>query len=82
MEFEWDDSKEWENIKRHGISFKSAAQIWRDPLRIERYDDQHSVDEERWQTVGFYGRLLFVVFTERDGKTRLISARLTEPEEW
>jgi uncharacterized DUF497 family protein len=46
MDFEWDPKKEQDNIKNHGVSFYTAIQIWRDPIRIERYDDRHSGDED------------------------------------
>jgi uncharacterized DUF497 family protein len=81
MEFEWTGAKEAENISKHGLSFTTAAQIWRDPMRLERFDRNHSDDEDRWQTLGFYHEVLFVVYTDRGDKTYLITARTAEPEE-
>jgi uncharacterized DUF497 family protein len=52
--------------------------VFRDPRRIERYDDDKSDNEERWQTIGIAGKVLFVVYTERGDLTRIISARFTE----
>ena len=40
------------NIKKHGISFKSAARIFFDYDRIEFYDEDHSDDEDRYNTIG------------------------------
>ena len=40
------------NIKKHGISFKSAARIFFDYDRIEYYDEEHSYDEDRYNTIG------------------------------
>lgn len=40
------------NIKKHGISFKSAARIFFDYDRIEFYDEDHSYDEDRYNTIG------------------------------
>ena len=40
------------NIKNHGISFKSAARVFFDYDRIEYYDEKHSDDEERFDTIG------------------------------
>ena len=39
-------------IKKHGISFKSAARIFFDYDRIEFYDEDHSDDEDRYNTIG------------------------------
>ena len=52
MAFEYDDNKNLINIKKHGISFKSAARIFFDYDRIEFYDEDHSYDEDRYNTIG------------------------------
>ena len=77
MNFEWDENKNARNIKKHKISFQSAVWVFQDPYRKEYYDEKHSIDEERWATVGMAKDILYVVYTERDeGNTiRLISAR-------
>ena len=79
--FEWDDEKAAINFRKHGINFKTAAKVFRDRYRIEKYDEEHSIDEERWNVIGMVNDILFVVYTERTNKTRLISARKAEPEE-
>lgn len=83
MRFEWDEEKDKINKKKHGISFDIAKHVFFDPNRIEYYDEAHSYDEDRWITIGKAGKILFVVYTERDyGNTiRLISARLATSEE-
>ncbi|MDR0463518.1 MAG: BrnT family toxin [Treponema sp.] len=81
MNFVWQPEKEQENIKKHGINFPDAVQIFRDPCRIERHDDDNSITEERWQTMGMAGKVLFVVYTERGEDTWIISARKAEPFE-
>ena len=80
-QFEWDDAKNKINKIKHGINFKTAARVFSDPYRIEKYDDDHSQDEDRWQTIGMVDDVLFVVYTKRAEKTRLISAREAEPNE-
>lgn len=78
MYFEYDSQKNEMNIKKHGISFKSAARIFFDYDRIEFYDEEHSLGEERYNTIGdmsggkifreMIGKvneILFVVYTER-----------------
>ncbi len=52
MTFEYDEYKNQINKKKHGISFKSAARIFFDYDRIEFYDDSHSCDEDRYNTIG------------------------------
>ena len=81
MEFAWLPEKEQDNFDKHGVSFSDAIQIWRDPCRIERHDDDSSITEERWQTIGLAGKVIFVVYTERDEYTWIISARKAEPFE-
>jgi len=79
--FEWDPEKERENFREHGVDFKTAERAFYDYHRMERHDDDSSDDEDRWQTMGLYEEVLFVVFTERGDVTRIISARIAEPFE-
>jgi uncharacterized DUF497 family protein len=81
MEFEWDDEKERQNIAKYGIRFLEAKKVFLDPFRIEQYDLVPSNEEDRWQTIGLVNDVLFVVYTERGDKTRIIMARKAEPEE-
>lgn len=50
--FEYDPEKNRKNIEKHGISFESAAKVFFDYDRIEFYDEEHSVDEDRYNTLG------------------------------
>ncbi len=50
--FEYDENKNRTNIKKHGISFKSAARVFFDYNRIEFYDEENSVCEDRYDTIG------------------------------
>lgn len=52
MVFEYDDVKNRINIEKHGISFRNAARIFFDYDRIEFYDEAHSEEEDRYQTIG------------------------------
>lgn len=81
LEFEWDEEKERINIEKHGIPFTLAAKVFWDYARIEIYDEAHSMDEDRYITIGWAGDVLFVVYTERSDKIRLISARLATAKE-
>lgn len=51
-DFDWDSRKALSNIKKHGISFEQAAQVFLDPLAITVFDETHSSNEERWITLG------------------------------
>lgn len=81
LQFEWDDEKEQSNVEKHGIDFETAVKVFFDPNRIEYYDKSHSTDEDRFITIGFAGKILFVVYTERKETVRLISARLATGSE-
>jgi len=50
--FEYDPEKNRKNIQKHGISFKSAARVFFDYDRIELYDEAHSEEEDRYDTIG------------------------------
>jgi uncharacterized DUF497 family protein len=65
------------NAEKHGVSFEEAQTVFDDPMFITVVDDEHSVDEERYITVGLSsrGRLLLVAHSDRGGVIRLISAR-------
>ena len=80
---EWDDNKNEINKRKHGISFESAGWVFSDEARLEFYDEMHSIDEDRYITIGKVEDVLFVVFTERDdaNTVRLISARVATAKE-
>ncbi|MCR4962015.1 MAG: BrnT family toxin [Lachnospiraceae bacterium] len=78
---EWDEEKNKSNIKKHGISFETAALVFADENRIELYDRLHSDNEDRFIILGRVHDILFVVYTMRTENARLISARLATPAE-
>jgi uncharacterized DUF497 family protein len=78
--FEWEEEKE-QNLEDHGVNFTDASQAFYDYFRIERHDDDSSIEEDRWQTMGFFNDVLFVVYSERVDAIRIISARVAEPFE-
>ena len=80
-EFEWDEEKAKKNFQNHGLTFKTAEKVFLDEKRIEIYDFIHSINENRYITIGLAGKVLFVVYTERKPKIRLISARVATVEE-
>lgn len=81
QKFEWDEEKAKHNLKKHGVAFETAAKVFLDEKRIEIYDEAHSIEEDRYITIGLADEVLFVVYTERYPKIRLISARLATARE-
>ncbi len=80
--FEWDPQKARRNRRAHGVAFEHALTVFRDPLMLSVYDEEHSSDEERWLTLGLSerGGLLVVhhTFEEIYAETvriRIISSR-------
>lgn len=77
LQFEWDNLKDKENQKKHGISFEEAKTIFNDLYAITIDDPTHSIDEDRFIDIGLSAnnRILIVVYTERQDKIRIISSR-------
>ena len=69
------------NIKKHGISFETAALVFADDERIEYYDKLHSQAEDRYVVLGCVQGILYVVYTMRGEAVRLISARMANQTE-
>ena len=82
-EFEWDARKAAENLKNHRVSFDEAVTVFADPLANIFDDPDHSDDERRELIIGYSAeqQLLVVSFTERERRTRIISARLATARE-
>jgi uncharacterized DUF497 family protein len=83
MRFEFDAVKAAQNLKKHKVSFEEAASVFGDPMAYTFSDPDHSVGEYRWLTFGTsaQGKILSVAYTERRGKVRMISARLSTKQE-
>ena len=81
--FEWDQGNSTKNWDQHDVSSGECEQIFFNrPLIIKR-DKEHSKLENRYYVLGRtnVNRLLFAVFTVRDHKIRIISARdMTDAE--
>lgn len=65
MIFEWDEEKNKINMEKHGIDFDTAMLVFNDLQRIEIYDIEHSLEEDRYNTIGMVNDVLFVVYTEK-----------------
>lgn len=68
--FEYDEAKNQRNIEKHGISLRNAARVFFDYDRIEMYDDEHSEEEDRYNTIGdtAYGNLNIIGNMNQNGK--------------
>ncbi len=77
MDFVWDESHAQINYVKHVLSFVEAVQVFQDVLSGVFKDPDHSFEEDRFIIMGMTGanRLLFVSYTEREDKIRIISAR-------
>ena len=79
--FDWDPKKEEENVRRHGVDFTTASEIW-DGSVFERVDDRRDYGEVRFVAFGeVEEQILAVVFTWRGMARRIISARKANPRE-
>ena len=73
--FEWDEDKNAENLKKHGVNFETAQYAFIDPKRVIAQDITHSRIEKRHYCFGIVkGGVLTVRFTYRSGRIRIIGA--------
>ena len=77
MQYEWDNGKAAENLRKHGVDFADAIAALEDPNRLEEIDTRSEYSEERIQVIGMVrGDVLFVIVTLRgEDSCRIISAR-------
>jgi len=82
MHFEWDESKNAINIRKHKIDFVDVPIVFEGPMLID-YDDHQDYGEDRWIGIGLLRSIVVVVvFTERGRDTiRIISARKANQNE-
>ena len=79
MDFEWDESKRRLVIEQHGIDFRDAVRIFEGPFRETV---SPGAEEERWLAVGLLdGIEIAVVYTIRNGRRRIITARRARTNE-
>jgi len=87
MRFEWDSKKNLTNIRKHGVSFEEAQEVFDDPLHIAVLDHRFSYFEERWITIGRTEKRRLIVaahlYFDHEGEEviRIISAREATPNE-
>jgi uncharacterized protein len=83
LEFDWDPKKAASNLRKHRISFREAAMVFRDGFAFTYDDPKHSHGEQRYVTMGLsdQGRVIVVAHTTRGERVRIISARKATPRE-
>jgi uncharacterized protein len=76
VEFEWDLSKEVENLQKHGIAFAEAIETFSDPDGFQLTDRKHSIIEARlfWVGKSLSGKILTTRFTTRGDKVRIFGS--------
>jgi hypothetical protein len=85
-EFVWNLAKAEANLRKHGISFAAATQVFADPFRLDEVDENER-GETRWRSIGHIDGdlVVLVVHTGWEGAevelVRLISARPATPKE-
>lgn len=79
LTFEWDERKNKENQKKHGVSFEEAQTVFFDENAIEFFDNAHLTEEERFLMLGVSSRLRMLMvahcYRVQESVIRIISAR-------
>ncbi len=81
--YEWDEIKNTSNLEKHGLDFNLAIEVFSDPNAIVELN-RNVNNEERHQIIGKLQNeiiIIFVVYTERKQKIRIISARKASKKE-
>lgn len=77
LEFEWDEWNVEKNRIKHSVEPNEVEETFLDQVKVSFEDSKHSDGERRVVLMGKTrkGRLLYVAFTIRSGKIRVVSAR-------
>jgi len=77
--FSWDERKNRENQRKHGISFEEASSAFADENARLKHDPDHSQDEDRFILLGFSAKLRILVvahvYRQEEKQIRIVSAR-------
>jgi hypothetical protein len=80
--FDWDDGKASSNLAKHGVPFDYATREFLDPRSVDFDASREGDGEIRRKVVGMIeGRLFVVVYTDREGVRRIVSARRANARE-
>ncbi len=82
LEFEWDDNKSQQTFQDRGFDFGFATQVFSDPSGFTEPDQRLPCGEDRFRFYGeIQGKRFVVIYTERQGRFRIISARKANTRE-
>ena len=83
LQFEWDEGNNAKNWLKHQVTNGECEEVFFDPHKRLLEEKLHSGEESRYILLGRTqaGRTLFIVFTLRQKKIRVISARDTNKKE-
>lgn len=72
FDFQWDGNKARTNLAKHGVSFRLATAVFRDPLALTIFDEEHSDEAGPWVTLAQAqnGRVLVLAHTSDDVSSR------------
>jgi len=81
--FDWDQGNTVKNLIKHGVECRQAEESFLDENSLILDDTGHSTSERRYLLIGkdHQGVVLYVVFTQRNSKVRVISARVANKKE-
>lgn len=84
LEFEWDKGNQEKNFKKHGVINEEAEQVFSNEPLVSKDPAHSTTREKRYQCLGLTDnkRKLFISFTIREDKVRIISARPMSQKEW
>ena len=82
MKFVWDENKNEENIRKHGIDFMDVPSMFKLPMLVQ-YDDKKNYGEDRWIGIGLMRFIVVLVIYSEPGSNmiRIISARKATKKE-
>jgi uncharacterized protein len=76
IDFEWDRSRAAANYRKHGVCFEHVVRAFENPFALVELDESEEYDADRFVLTGrVAGGVVVVVFTEREKRVRIISAR-------
>ena len=81
--FEWDKGNIDKSYQKHGITPNEAEEVFLDEDILLLEDIKHSKQEERFEAIGktIKGNILFLIFTTRKNRIRIISSRRANKKE-
>ena len=80
-DFEWDPAKAAANIRKHGVSFEQAALAFGTSFRSSGSTRERVTEKSALSFGTSQGQILAVVYTEREERIRIISARRATKDE-